>query len=29
MRICRQLDSNELTCVSEVALRNLNDMEIL
>jgi len=25
----RQLDSNELTCVSEVALRNLHDMEIL
>jgi len=26
---CRQLDSNELTCISEAALRNLHDMEIL
>ena len=26
---CRQLDSNELTCISETALRNLHDMEIL
>jgi len=26
---CRQLDSNQLTCVSEMALRSLHDMEIL
>jgi len=29
MTVFRQLDNNELICISETAIRNLRDMEIL